>query len=212
MSAIQPRLWALIQKYARQYRLDPHAVAAVSLMEGGGRFGAIGDSGTSYGPFQLHRGGALPAGKGAAWANSPAGVAYAMRSMARAGAAGLHGPAAISVIVRQFERPADPASEIAGAVSRYGSLRKQLRGGGAALGGVPGHGMPMRGGAPVTTAMPAPIQITPQPLNFVAPTVAATSGLPGIPSQGVQAPGNLLAEQGASLNGQLAEIRRRLLA
>jgi hypothetical protein len=90
-------------------------------MEGGGRFGAVGDGGTSYGPFQLHVGGALPPGKNAAWANSPAGVLYAMQHMATV-AAGLRGARAISQIVRRFERPAQPAPEIQGAIARYGSI------------------------------------------------------------------------------------------
>ncbi len=109
---INQRLWGLIVTYSEQLRLDPYAVAAVSRVEGGGRFGAVGDAGTSYGPFQLHVGGALPPGRTAAWANSPQGVFYAMSHMAAAGAAGLRGRAAISAIVTRFERPANPGREI----------------------------------------------------------------------------------------------------
>lgn len=100
-------------------RLDPYAVAAVSLAEGGGRFGAVGDGGTSYGPFQLHVGGALPPGRNAAWANSPDGVLYAMQHMASSGAAGLHGLSAIRAIVTRFERPAAPGAEVARAWGTY---------------------------------------------------------------------------------------------
>lgn len=118
----------LIRNYARQYGVDPRAALAVATTEGGLRWGAVGDQGTSYGPFQLHRGGALPRGRNAAWANSPAGLEYAIRQMARAGARGKQGQAAINAIVRQFERPANPGAQVAKAWSRYGS---QNIGGGA---------------------------------------------------------------------------------
>jgi hypothetical protein len=112
-------LWHLIYAYSHQLRLDPYAVAAVSIAEGGGRFGAVGDGGTSYGPFQLHRGGALPANEDAAWANSPAGVKYAMTRMAVSGAAGLRGLAAIRSIVTRFERPAAPGPEVNRSLGTY---------------------------------------------------------------------------------------------
>jgi hypothetical protein len=112
-------LWHLIYAYSHQLRLDPYAVAAVSIAEGGGRFGAVGDGGTSYGPFQLHRGGALPANEDAAWANSPAGVKYAMTRMAVSGAAGLRGLAAIRSIVTRFERPAAPGPEVQRSLGTY---------------------------------------------------------------------------------------------
>jgi len=116
----------LIQQYSRRpdINLDPYAVAAVSIMEGGGRFGAVGDNNSSYGPFQLHVGGALPPGRNAAWANSPEGVYYAMKQMAHV-AAGLRGRRAISNIVRRFERPAQPDPEVAGAIGQYQQLSGQ---------------------------------------------------------------------------------------
>lgn len=112
---------ALIRQYSRRYGVDPRAALAVARTEGGLRTGAVGDQGTSYGPFQLHVGGALPRGKGAAWANSAAGIEYAIRQMAAAGARGLTGRAAIEAIVRKFERPADPDSQVAKALGFYGS-------------------------------------------------------------------------------------------
>jgi hypothetical protein len=112
----------LIRRFARKYGIDPRAALAVARTEGGLRFGAVGDAGTSYGPFQLHRGGALPRGRGAGWANSPAGIEYAIRKMSQAGARGLTGRAAIESIVRDFERPADPGSQIAKALSFYGKM------------------------------------------------------------------------------------------
>lgn len=110
----------LIRSYARRYGVDPRAALAVARTEGGLRFGAVGDQGTSYGPFQLHVGGALPRGKDAAWANSPEGIAYALQRMAASGARGKTGRAAIEAIVRNFERPADPGSEVTRALSYYG--------------------------------------------------------------------------------------------
>lgn len=123
----------LIRRYAKQYNVGPWAAMAVAMAEGGLRWGAVGDQGTSFGPFQLHRGGALPAGKGAAWANSPAGIEYAIRRMAESGAAGLRGRAAINSIVRNFERPADPDAEIKRAMGYW----QDLRGGPLPLGGGP---------------------------------------------------------------------------
>ena len=112
-----------LQDYIREQSvrrgLDPNAVLAVATVEGGFS-GAIGDSGTSYGPFQLHVGGALPAGKSNAWARSKAGIDYALNSIAGV-AKGLTGKAAISAIVTKFERPAAPRAEVAKAYSIYRS-------------------------------------------------------------------------------------------
>ena len=116
MNQVERLIWQLSPKYG----LDPRAVRAVAMSEGGTSWGSVGDAGTSYGPFQLHVGGALPSGRGAGWANSPAGLEYALRSMARSGARGLRGRAAIEAIVRNFERPADPTSEIERALAHYG--------------------------------------------------------------------------------------------
>lgn len=111
---------AWVAQRARHYGLDPRAVFAIGHHESGNRDNAIGDNGTSFGRWQLHEGGALPAGKNAAWAGSKAGVDYALSHMATV-ARGLTGRAAISAISRRFERPADPASEIADAMGFYRS-------------------------------------------------------------------------------------------
>jgi hypothetical protein len=109
-----------IRQLSKKYGLDPHAVLAVVSVEG--LSGGVGDNNTSFGPFQLHRGGALPAGKDKAWAESPAGLEYAVRKIASV-AKGLRGEAAIRAIVTKFERPADPSGEIKKARSRYGKVR-----------------------------------------------------------------------------------------
>lgn len=136
---IQPQLWNLIAAYSGRLGLDPYAVAAVSRVEGGGRFGEVGDGGTSFGPFQLHVGGALPPGRNAAWANSAAGVLYAMQHMA-AVARGLRGLPAVRAIVTRFERPAAPGPEVASAWSGYRSFGAPIPSGYAGGGGL--NGMP----------------------------------------------------------------------
>jgi hypothetical protein len=94
-------------------------LGAISMNEWAGRKGA-GDHGTSFGPFMLHAGGALPRGKGRRWAESRAGVDYALRSMARAGAAGLRGQRAVQTIASRFEKPADIPHEVRVAMAHYG--------------------------------------------------------------------------------------------
>lgn len=121
-------LQSYIVQGARARGLDPAAVLAVAQSEGG--FGAppgnIGDNGTSFGPFQLHVGGRLPSGLSdpATWANTPAGIDYALDGIAKV-AKGLFSTAAIANIVRAFEAPADPASEIARASKYYGLFAQE---------------------------------------------------------------------------------------
>lgn len=119
---MDPFVRRAIAKYASVYGLDPYAVESVSLAEAGGRRYARGDMMggryTSFGPFQLHEGGALPRGRDYKWAGSEAGIKYALSQMAPH-AKGLKGKAAVDAIVRKFERPADPTSEIRRALSYY---------------------------------------------------------------------------------------------
>lgn len=108
-------------------QLDPKAVLAVASQEGLG--GGIGDGGTSYGPFQLHIGGALPKEIGAlgpekaqAWATSPEGIDYALGRIATV-AGGLTGTNAVTNIVSRFERPANIPKEVAGATAQLGAIQ-----------------------------------------------------------------------------------------
>jgi hypothetical protein len=124
LANFDPRVKRLIISRARKYGIDPQAALAVAQGEGGIRWGAVGDNGTSHGPFQLRVGGANPY-KGARakqFANSPAGIDYALRKMAESGAKGLRGAAAVDAIVRRFERPADPDTSVANAVARLGKI------------------------------------------------------------------------------------------
>lgn len=111
----------LIRSLATQRGLDPSAVLAVASQEG--LSGGIGDQGTSFGPWQLHKGGALPSGislkKAHKWAWSRPGLEYALDRMASV-AGGLRGQQAVEAIVRRFERPAAPDREVAGALRMMG--------------------------------------------------------------------------------------------
>src|SRR5580765_3277248 len=116
-----------IRSRSQQLGLDPRAVLAVAGSEG--LSGGVGDQGTSFGPFQLHVGGALPSGRGRAWAESRAGIDYALGQI-QGVARGQTGRTAISNIVRRFERPADPGGEIQRALSSYGGPLPAGGGGG----------------------------------------------------------------------------------
>jgi len=128
-TSYDPRVRKIITQQARRAGLDPAAVLAVAAGEGGIRKGAVGDGGTSFGPFQLHWNGAMPkkywnnAQASSAFANSPAGVAYALRQMSKAGASGLAGADAVNAIVRKFERPADPDTSVSNALGRLGQFK-----------------------------------------------------------------------------------------
>lgn len=118
-------LWDQIQQYAPAYGIDPQAALAVARVEGAG--GGVGDSGTSFGPWQLHIGGALPSWVAAVggdfaqtWAWSTDGIKYALSSMGQTSAKGQTGNGAVEAIVREFERPADPVSEIQRALAVLG--------------------------------------------------------------------------------------------
>lgn len=112
-----------ITQAAPKYNVDINAALAVAAVEGLG--GGVGDNGTSFGPFQLHVGGALPAGKTQAWAESPAGIDYALQKIGSV-AGGKTGQAAIQAIVNSFERPANPSAEIANALSIYNGGKATL--------------------------------------------------------------------------------------
>jgi len=158
---------------ARRVGVDPLAARAVAAVEGGIR-GSVGDLGTSFGPWQLHWGGAMPRrfwgsrAASQAFANSPAGISYALRQMSGV-ARGLHGRAAVEAIVRGFERPADPAGEIARAMGHYGG---QLAGG--AMGALPA--------APkIPSFNAAALPDIAGKLSFAPPKIPGLGTLPGLP-------------------------------
>jgi hypothetical protein len=122
----RPDYVTAIHTSASKQNLDIPAVMAVAAAEGLG--GGVGDGGTSYGPFQLHVGGALPPGKDQAWAESPAGIDYAVQQIAKV-AKGKSGQDAIAAIVNSFERPADPNGEIQRALAIYNGSSATLASG-----------------------------------------------------------------------------------
>lgn len=189
--SFDPAVRDAIVRIARNQGVDPVAALAVAFGEGGIRWGAIGDQGTSHGPFQLRRGGALPADKDAAWANSIDGIRYAIRTMAGAGAKGLKGLDAINAIVRQFERPAAPDASVQNAWKRYQdpAFRKALM---DAVGPLPGQQPQMPGlpGAPATSMQPGAPDVT--KLAAIQNLSAIASGKKYDP---IAALGNLLAEK-----------------
>lgn len=93
---------------ARRHGVDPALAVAMMLVESGGNARAVGDGGTSFGLFQLHRGGMLTAaGLTTHEAFDPATNAdVAMRSLA-AYAAGRPN-AAPGQLAAASQRPADP--------------------------------------------------------------------------------------------------------
>lgn len=125
----------IIKQYAPQFGLDPSAVVAYALTQGGTSWGAVGDHGTSFGPFQAHIGGA--AGRrtpqaASQWANSAEGLTAMMRMMSQAGARGRSGPDAAAYIVGpSFGRGANPTRDMANARAAYGRAA-QLVGGATA--------------------------------------------------------------------------------
>lgn len=116
-----------ILKSAQRHSVDPWVALSLAMGEGGLNYGSVGDNGTSFGPYQLHVGGALPAGKGADWANSPAGIDYAMRGIAAA-VGTRTGRAGIAAGVTGFERPAAPTPEINRDVSWLSSQLAKAKG------------------------------------------------------------------------------------
>lgn len=172
-----PLLAALNAAIARYPSLDPKAVLGIAAHEG--LSGGIGDQGTSFGPFQLHQGGALPANiplsQGNKWAWSPEGLNYAL-SRIQGVAGGLKGLPAITAISTRFERPANPQAEIADAARHYG------------LPAVGGSAFQMpASGAPAMPPMPgAPAPVASHP--FASSPIAAALRMLGFPSPGGMGP------------------------
>lgn len=181
--SVDPAVYAAIVQIANRHGLDPAAVLAVAAGEGGIRYGAVGDNGTSFGPFQLHVGGALPADKDAAWANSPEGLDYAIRKMAEVGARGLTGAPAIDTIVRKFERPYDPDSSVRNAVGRYsqyanGAAPGVLPQGGSSV--APGRSVAPGGLAQAAAAKPAAPAVDPTLRPKFTASLIDSIGKPGM--------------------------------
>lgn len=94
-----PKVVGWIVQAAKATGADPAALLATSIQESGARTGAVGDNDTSFGPFQMHRGGALGS-HSPAWANSYDAVLNRAQEFRRLQVHG--GPGAAAV-----QRPAD---------------------------------------------------------------------------------------------------------
>lgn len=114
----QASISAIVQA-AQRYGVDPAAMIAIAMHESGLRAGAVGDQGSSFGLFQLHKGGALGSMSPSSALDALTNALVAAKALAGLGGRGLHGSAAVSLLSRGFERPADPAGEIADAMSHY---------------------------------------------------------------------------------------------
>jgi hypothetical protein len=102
---------AIIEAYTAVH-LDPAGGIAVALNESDLEPAIVGDQGTSYGLFQLHRGGALPASWTAAQAEDPLQNArYTADQVAKDGGAGLSAGALQILQTTAFERPQNVAGD-----------------------------------------------------------------------------------------------------
>lgn len=113
-----PRVIGYVRKAAAATGADPNALLADSLVESGGNLGAVGDQGTSYGPWQFHQGGALGS-HSPAWANSYAAALNRAQEFKRLGVHGGKGAAAV-------QRPADPTGYAAKVQAQLGEARRLL--------------------------------------------------------------------------------------
>lgn len=157
-----------VRKGCEKRDLDALAVLANAYSEGLG--GGIGDGGTSYGPWQMHDGGALPKkywnqGKNVAriqtWAWSTPGIDYALDCMAKTSAKGKRGRDAVYALVYEFERPAQKDVQYLIRVRTYGQLAS-MGGGAYAWLAQFAHG-PAKGTATAT----APVAAAPQPAKII---------------------------------------------
>lgn len=117
-----PSAKSLIDFYARKYGVQPRIAETIALGEGGLRFGSVGDGGHAFGPFQMNDAGGVLTGRPgnhAAFANSAAGIAAAVRGIAKAvgGATGLEG---VRRGIYYYERPLDKAGSFARARQNWG--------------------------------------------------------------------------------------------
>lgn len=117
-----PTVVSWVKRAARTTGADPVALLATALQESGARLGAVGDQGTSFGPFQFHVGGALGSHP-PAWANTYPAALNRASEFSRLGVHGGRGAAAV-------QRPADPSGYAAGVNAKLAEARALLSGAG----------------------------------------------------------------------------------
>lgn len=115
-----PKLVSWIKQAAAATGADPAALLATSLQESGARLnGPAGDAGTSFGPFQFHRGGAL-GNHTPEWASTYEAVLNRAQEFAKGqvhhgkGAAAVQRPADRRLYARGVDSFADEARAILG--------------------------------------------------------------------------------------------------
>jgi cell wall-associated NlpC family hydrolase len=109
-----------IQRAAKANGIDWRAPAAIAYHESHLNPAAVGDNGTSFGFFQLHQGGALPAGTPISQATNPDWNAnFAARAIKALGIQGLPVNQQIYQISKRFERPTNVAGEVSDAQNYY---------------------------------------------------------------------------------------------
>lgn len=112
---------AIVAEVAKEKGVDPATAIAAMLVESGGNNKAVGDGGTSFGLFQLHQGGELPAGWTPEQAFDPranAEVALSVFAQTHASDPGQLAAAA--------QRPGDPAGYAAKVDGNLGEAQKIL--------------------------------------------------------------------------------------
>lgn len=116
--SVDPIVVDWVRKASASTGADPVALLADALQESGARRGAVGDNGTSFGPWQFHIGGALGS-HAPAWANTYAAALNRAQAFARANVHGGTGAAAV-------QRPADRAAYARGVDSLLSKARTLL--------------------------------------------------------------------------------------
>ena len=204
-----------IEQRARQLGLDAGAVLAVAASEGVTLPATPGDKNangvpTSFGPWQMHIGGKLPQNIAAqgpvyaqGWANSPAGIDYALQGIAKV-AQGQTGYAAVHTIVTQFEQPRSYL--VAGEVTR--SYQRYLQGGKPApASGTQGGSSSGSGGGffDALSGLGTGVEqgLTGNPIGAALSTDKALAGLLGINAKSI--PGVAQADAVTSFFGKLTD-------
>jgi hypothetical protein len=113
-----PRVVEAILASAQRYKADPVALLATALQESGARYNAVGDQGTSFGPFQYHRGGALGTHT-PQWAMSNAEIDAEAQ---RFGQYQIHGGKGAAAL----QRPADPVGYASAVQAKLAQARQIL--------------------------------------------------------------------------------------
>jgi len=96
---------AIVAEVAKEKGVDPATAIAAMLVESGGNNKAVGDGGTSFGLFQLHQGGELPAG----WTPEQAFDPRANAEVALSVFAQTQGKSDPGELAAAAQRPGDPA-------------------------------------------------------------------------------------------------------